>query len=162
MRIAVLSDTHGHLRNTNAAIRQLVDEQPEAVLHCGDIGSPDIIPMFAAWPTHFVFGNVDYDGAALRAAAEEAGQKCHGRFGEIELGGRRIALLHSDDHTAFREAIESGQYDLVCYGHTHEHETHSEGDTVVLNPGALYRAVPHTYAMVDLDSLDVRFVIVND
>ncbi len=143
-----------------AAIRRLVDEQPEVVLHCGDIGSPEVIPLFAGWPTHFVFGNVDHDRAVLRAAAEEAGQFCHGRFGEIELGDRRIALLHSDDHRAFREAIDSQNYDLVCYGHTHEHETHTEGRTVVLNPGALYRAVPHTLAMVDLGSLDVRFVIV--
>jgi predicted phosphodiesterase len=46
----------------------------------------------------------------------------------------------------------------VCYGHTHKAEFHRVGKTLVLNPGALHRATPHSLAVVDLDTLDVVIV----
>ncbi len=140
MIIGVVSDTHGHLAYTQQAVRMLESFDVKQVLHCGDIGSPRVVPLFNRWPTHFVFGNVDFDAEYLRGAIEEAGQTCHGRFGELELAGRRIAIVHSDDQQRFRDVVGSGRYDLVCYGHTHQAEQHREAGTLVLNPGALYRA----------------------
>ena len=161
IRVGVVSDTHGHVGNTRAAIEVLARENVDVVLHCGDIGRLEIVPLFERWPTHFVFGNVDHWAAdGFAAAINAAGQTCHGRFGDIEIAGRRIALLHSDDGRRFRETLASGEYDLVCYGHTHVAESHYEGRTLVLNPGALYRASDHTIAIVDLPSLDVRHVTV--
>ena len=67
-------------------------------------------------------------------------------------------LLHSDDAKLFQSTIQSGRYDLVCYGHTHVAKREQIGKTLVLNPGALYRANPHSIAIVDLKTLDVNFV----
>jgi putative phosphoesterase len=153
MRIAVVSDTHGHVGSTTAAVRLLGRQNVAAVVHCGDIGSEAIVPLFSAWPAHFVFGNVDDNEGALARAIEEAGQTCHGRFGTLELAGRKIAWLHSDDRDLFEETVDSGRWDLVCYGHTHVAEQHRAGRTLVLNPGALFRATPHMLAVVDLATL---------
>jgi putative phosphoesterase len=153
MRIAVVSDTHGHTASTRAAVRLVAREQVAVVLHCGDIGSADVIPLFADWPTHFVFGNVDHDEARLAQAIEQAGQTCHARFGSLELAGRKIAWLHSDDRDLFDETVNADTWDLVCYGHTHVAEQHQVGRTLVLNPGALFRATPHTLAVVDLATM---------
>ncbi|MGE5193152.1 MAG: metallophosphoesterase family protein [Deltaproteobacteria bacterium] len=153
MRIAVVSDTHGHVGSTTAAVRLLAGQKVAAVVHCGDIGSPAIIPLFSAWPAHFVFGNVDHNEGALGRAIAEAGQVCHGRFARLELAGRKIAVLHSDDRDLFDDTVNSGEWDLVCYGHTHVAEQHRVGRTLVLNPGALFRATPHTLAVVDLATL---------
>src|SRR5262245_27134737 len=112
MRIGVVSDTHGHAANTQRGLYALVPRAVDAVLHCGDVGSAALIPLFARWPSHFVFGNVDYDRAGLEAAIEAAGQTCHGEFGAIDLEGVRIALLHSDDRQRFDETIDSGAWDL--------------------------------------------------
>jgi putative phosphoesterase len=157
MLIGVVSDTHGSVPSTQAAVRLLESLQVEAVLHCGDIGTASIPPLFQKWPTHFVFGNCDYDRTEVARVITTHGLHCHERFGEIELGQRRIALLHSDDATKFRQTIASGDYDLVCYGHTHQAEQHREGKTLVLNPGALYRANPLSIATVDLESMEVLF-----
>jgi predicted phosphodiesterase len=46
----------------------------------------------------------------------------------------------------------------VCYGHTHVAESHLEGRTLVLNPGALYRATPHSIATVDLQTMEATIV----
>jgi putative phosphoesterase len=158
MRIGVISDTHGHVQNTLAAVRLLESLDVEQLLHCGDIGTPAIPKLLAQWPAHFVFGNCDHETDDLKGAIAAAGLTCHGRFAEIELAGRKIAIIHSDDARLFRETIASGRYDLVCYGHTHEAESHHEGRTLVLNPGALYRANPHTLAVVDLKTMEVQFV----
>ena len=158
MLIGVVSDTHGHIEYARQAARMLESLEVELVLHCGDIGSALIPAVFADWPTHYVFGNVDWDEIPLREAIQAAGGTCHGRFGSLELAGKRIALLHSDDHFLFRETIASGEYDLVTYGHSHKAEQHAEGRTLVLNPGALYRATPHSLAVVQLPELVVTGV----
>ncbi|MGQ0636851.1 MAG: metallophosphoesterase family protein [Planctomycetaceae bacterium] len=160
MRIAVVSDTHGHIRNTEQAVSLIRSQAVEAVLHCGDIGSSEIVRLFSDWPTHFVLGNVDGDPREFAAAIEGAGQSYHERFADLTLEGTRIALLHSDDGPRFRRTIQGGEYDLVCYGHTHVAHQERIGRTVVLNPGALYRATPHTFAIVDLPELTITRVTV--
>ncbi|MCA8997727.1 MAG: YfcE family phosphodiesterase [Planctomycetaceae bacterium] len=153
MRIGVVSDTHGHIANTAEAVRILGQQSVEAVLHCGDVCAATLIPLFEEWPTHFVFGNCDGTPGSIRVAIREAGQTCHERFGDFELGGRRIGLIHGDDVLGLHDAVESGDYDLICYGHTHRPEQHLAGKTLVLNPGALFRANPKTLAVVDLETM---------
>lgn len=160
MRIGVVSDTHGHVPYTRAAVRMLESLQVELVIHCGDIGSPEIIDLFAPWPAHFVFGNVDYDRDLLAEAIRGAGKTCHDRFGSLELVEKKIAFLHGDDTLRLREASTSGEWDLVCHGHTHIARQFKNGRTLVLNPGALYRATPHSIAYVELPSLEATIVTV--
>lgn len=150
MLIGVVSDTHGQASYCRQAIDVLESFNPQAVLHCGDIGSSEIVELFAPWPTHFVFGNVDYDQSSLRAAIEQAGQTCHGPFASIELAGKKIAMLHGDDTLRLAQETRGGQWDLVCHGHTHVARNEKVGGTLVLNPGALYRARPHSLAIVEL------------
>jgi putative phosphoesterase len=158
MRIGVISDTHGQVANTLAAVRMLESLEVQAVLHCGDICSEEIPRLLAAWPAHFVFGNCDRDFDSLRAAIEKQGMACYGWFGNIELAERRVALLHSHDARLFHHVCTSQDYDLVCYGHTHAAEQHRRGKTLVLNPGALYRANPHSVAIVDLTTMDASII----
>jgi putative phosphoesterase len=157
MLLGVVSDTHGQATTARAAARMLESLEVEAVVHCGDVGSSQIPALFAQWPAHFVLGNVDYE-PEIRQAVEAAGLFFHARFADLQLDGRRIAVLHSDDARRFRETIASGQYDLVCYGHTHTAEQHREEKTLVLNPGALHRAKMHTVAIVDLQTMQATIV----
>lgn len=158
MRLGILSDTHGQVALTRNAIRMLESLDVEAVLHCGDIGTPEVVELFTAWPTHFVFGNCDYDHAELALAIKKAGQTCHGLFGDLEFAGVRIALLHSHERQRFRQTVDSGDFRVVCYGHTHVAATDQRGDTLVLNPGAIYRANPHSIAVLDLPSVEATIV----
>jgi putative phosphoesterase len=158
MRIGVISDSHGHVENTRAAVKLLTTLDVEQVLHCGDIDSEEIPPLVVPWPTHFVFGNCDRRQEDLWRAIVTVGHTCHGLFGAIELAGRKIALIHSDDTRLFRDVQTSGEYDLVCYGHTHQAEYHRVERTLVLNPGALYRATPHTLAVVDLATMQAKIL----
>jgi putative phosphoesterase len=158
MLLGVVSDTHARVETAVAAARLLESLEVACVIHCGDVGSPEIVPIFSAWPAHFVFGNVDDDVQQLRTAISAAGQTCHERFGTLALDGRQIAFLHSDDRRKFDETVASGHWDLVCYGHTHVAEQHHVGKTLVLNPGALHRARPHSFAVVDLQTMQATII----
>lgn len=155
MRIGVISDTHGSMSLTRPAIQVLVDAGVERVIHCGDIGSRQIVELFDRWETHFVFGNVDQDEFVLRSTMEPAGHVCHGRFGDVTWANRRIAILHGDDYQRLREATHSGDFDLICSGHTHERSLEVEGRTKLLNPGAIYRTSDPSVAIVDLVTLEI-------
>jgi uncharacterized protein len=156
--LGVVSDTHGDIPNTLKAVRLFEDRRVQLVVHCGDIGSPEIPRLFAPWPTHYVLGNVDGSGTQLRSAIEDAGQTLHGRFGTLVAGGRRIALIHSDNIELFHDTIDSQDWDLLCYGHTHLARCHIVVRTVVLNPGAVHGGYPPSVALVDLTSMDVTSI----
>jgi len=154
MLIGVLSDTHGCVEATRAALRIFQELETEQLLHCGDIGSASIIDLFDSLPTHFVFGNVD-NRLLLRQAIDEGGHTCHGRFGSLELAGKKIAFLHGDDGRLLSDTVASGQWDLVCHGHTHHAARVTVGSTVVLNPGALVRSDSPSVALVDLPAIRI-------
>jgi len=158
VRLGIISDTHGHVDLTRSAVRMFESLDVETVLHCGDIGSMAVVELFAAWPTHFVFGNCDENLDRFAAAIRAAGQSCYELFGDLELEGIRIALLHSHERRRFRETIDSGDYRLVCYGHTHIAAIDPRGDTLVVNPGAIYRADPHSVAIIDLPAMDATII----
>ncbi len=160
MLLGVVSDTHGQVSYAREAVRMLESFGVNVVLHCGDIGSAAIVPLFGTWPTHFVFGNVDVGPQAeeIRSAIETAGQTCHGRFGALEMAGVKVALLHGDNQKLLARTIADGQHALVCHGHTHVPRNEQIGNTLVLNPGALFRATPHTLAIVELPSLNVEII----
>lgn len=150
VRVGIISDTHGQIEFTRAAVRMLESLEVNRVLHCGDIGSPEIVEMLAPWPTDFVFGNCDTEQRVLRSAILRAGKECHGEFGDLEIEGVRIALVHSHDRRLFAASVGSGRYDVICYGHTHLAAIEKQGETLLLNPGAVYRAQPHSIAVLDL------------
>jgi putative phosphoesterase len=158
MRLGVISDTHDQVELTRPAVRMLESLDVNAVLHCGDIGSMAVVNLFAAWPTHFVFGNCDENLDEFAAAIRQSGQTCHGMFGDFQLEGVRIALLHSHHHRLFRQTIDSGDYRLICYGHSHVAAIDHRDGTVVLNPGAIYRASRHSVAIVDLPAVEATII----
>jgi len=154
MLLGVVSDTHGDCHATLLAARLLESLEAEMLIHCGDVGRADVVATLAAWPAHFVLGNVDHAGE-LEAAVRRAGKTFHGRFGSLELDGKRVAFLHGDDGRRLRETIQSGRWDLVCHGHTHEPSSERRGSTLVLNPGAVSRTCQPALAVVELPSLRV-------
>ena len=158
MKIGVLSDTHGDVKQTEAVLEVFRTQGVSQILHCGDIGTPEIIRLFDEIPTAFVFGNCDPKTETLRKAIHSIGQTCCDWFGGLELGGKRIFFLHGHQWDRFQTEIHSGQWDLICFGHTHHAELRMVGDTLILNPGAIYRTSSPSIAIVDLESMNVTSI----
>ena len=76
----------------------------------------------------------------------------------MELAGRKIAFLHGHEKGRIREVENSGYFDYLFYGHTHVAKEHLTGPTRVINPGALHRANPKTFIIVDLVNGEIESI----
>lgn len=161
MKIGILSDTHDQVQRTTGAVRLLVDEGAEALIHCGDLTGPDVVYECAPLPSYYVFGNNDFDEDALTRAMHQIGGTCLARGGEIALGGRRIAVTHGDSGREVRR-LAAAAPDYLVFGHSHSPTDMKTGPTRYINPGALHRARSWTVAVLDLATDELRFLDVLD
>lgn len=160
MRIGIVSDTHSRHDTIQRTVDLLREHQVAAVLHCGDIEDEETVRLFAELPTHFVFGNCDDARDRLRTVMGECGATIQEPFGHVEFEGVKIAFIHGDDKHLLRDVEHSGHFDFLFYGHTHQAETHRTGPTRVINPGALHRARPKTFVVLDLPGGEMTSVTV--
>ena len=154
-KLGVISDTHGRSNETIRAVQLFREHDVETVIHCGDIGSSDVVKAFQGIETHFVLGNMDGTGETLRLAIEETGNHFHGWFGAIEQSDKRIAFAHGH-LPQFEQELKSGHWDLFCVGHTHVASLQMYGSTLLLNPGAFTRVFRPTIAIVTLPDMNVE------
>ena len=155
-KLGIISDTHGLVNETARAVQLFREHDVQVVIHCGDMGSGAVVRAFQGIETHFVLGNTDGESEILRCAAEETGNHFHGWFGSMERSGKRIAFLHGHQSGKFEQEIASGNWDLLCYGHTHVAALQMHGATMLLNPGAFKRVFRPTIAIVTLPDLTVE------
>ena len=159
MLLALLSDTHDNARATQAALALLQTHKPAAFLHAGDLVDPAMLAHFAGLREfHFVFGNNEYDHAALRALALDLRLHCHGEMADLNFAGKRLALLHGHNHALFHKLAHSGDYAYLIHGHTHARHDSRLGPTRIINPGALARAKHKSVALLDVATDDLRFL----
>lgn len=149
MKIAVLSDTHGRSETVRQALRLIEPHGVELLIHCGDIDDAETVLLFPA-NTHFVFGNCDTDRKGIRRSVELIGATLHEPYGRLALAGQSIGFVHGDVSSLLRDMEASQEFDFVFYGHTHRALEHLTGKTRVINPGALHRATPRTFVILDL------------
>jgi putative phosphoesterase len=155
MMIGILSDTHDQTGRTKLAVATLADAGAEALFHCGDITTVDVVYECGILPAYFVFGNCDFDQESLRQAICQIGGNCWERGSLIALAGRQIAMTHGDSDQELRRLIDR-QPDYLFTGHTHRLNDVTRGSTRFINPGALHRAQQWTVAMLDLASDRLR------
>ena len=161
MQIAILSDTHSRYATVEKALGLLQARKINTLLHCGDIEDSETVWLFQGFTAHFVFGNCDrLEAHAIRQAVHGIGETLHDGYAALELEGVKIAFTHGDDHRLIRDLEMSGAFDFLFYGHTHKAEEHRAGPTRVINPGALHRANPKTFILLDLPSGEVETVVV--
>lgn len=153
-RVGVVSDTHcpEFLERLPGRIAELL-AGVDLILHAGDIGSLDTLAELARIaPVEAVRG--DHDGG-LELPDERV----------VEVGGRRIGLVHGNRGHLFEEpatfagTISLGYWwpkaglhrhllrsfpgaDAIVYGHTHNADARRVGGTLLFNPGAVYQVTP--------------------
>lgn len=160
MRIGIIADTHDNVAAIERATDLFREEGIDTVIHCGDFIAPPVLPFFEEFSLHGVLGNNDGEVEGLEAGFSELDGELHGRFADLELDGKRFAVLHGESLADVEGYAESGEYDFVCYGHHHEHERHEVEGTLVVNPGAQFPTVPdehRTVAILDTATDDVEF-----
>ncbi len=162
MKIGIIADTHGQVELAIAAAREFIFRGIEAVFHCGDIGTDMVLTEMAVLfqaldiPMYVVLGNTDRH-SDLEFFPDNIGVKFLGRFGQMDMAGRKIAIIHSDDEERFQETVDSSEYDYVLYGHTHVCHDGKTARTRFVNPGAAGRGMHPSCAVLDLVEDELEF-----
>ena len=118
MKLGVLSDTHGLLRQEVLDHLQGID----AILHGGDINNQGIIDTLRSIaPVYVVRGNNDKEWADHLPLTLS-----------FTLGGANIFMTHKKKDLP----LDLNPYDLVVFGHSHRYEETYVGKTAVINPGS--------------------------
>lgn len=117
-RIGIISDTHGLLRPEVVEVLQGC----EAILHGGDINSPDILNQLnRIAPTYAVRGNNDKEWA----------KDLPGTL-TLSLYGINFFMVHNKKNIP--KELET--VDIIVYGHSHKYKEKVAGGQFMLNPGS--------------------------
>ena len=147
MKIAIISDAHGNVANFRKAVDWLNKENIRTILHCGDIGDPiSLKESLSDFKGKFfgVFGNMD---KGFKILIEEYNKIPRVEISEdilkTKIAEMKIAITHFPDEA--KKLAQSGNFDLVFYGHTHRAweekvpvlKRAEGGECRMINPGEL-------------------------
>jgi len=160
MKICIVSDSHDRGQMLAAAVSDAKAEGAEVVIHCGDVigGNTLRAALKLDLPLHVVHGNNLGDPVAIARLACDSDERLsyHGMDAAIRLFDRRIFITHYP-HIGHGMAC-TGDYDLVCCGHSHEtlmiqQANIKGGNTWLVNPGTVagLGAPRATWILGDLD-----------
>ncbi len=157
MLIGIISDTHDDMGAIARAVDLFNGREVSLVIHAGDIVSPFTFEVLDGLSAEFtaIFGNNDGDRILLR---ERSKNRVHVQPYLAELAGRKVVVVH-EPHLVDPLA-DSGDFDLVVYGHTHRTELRRVGKTLVLNPGKAARLHRgrSTAALLDTEGMEAEHV----
>ena len=147
--------------NVLKAIEAFNEQRVEYVLHAGDMVSPFTAKAFAAVKEAkfiAVFGNCDGEKVMLKEAIEGFGGEVHPQSYTGQIDGKEILMSHIP---ATLDALaQSGNFDLIIYGHTHNQMTSKVGKTLVINPGETTDWVTGRSTIVILETDDMNAQVI--
>lgn len=118
MKISILSDTHGLLRDE--ILEQL--KGSDVIFHGGDINTQDIVNQIREIaPTYVVRGNNDKEWA------ENLPNEI-----SVSIGGFSFFMTHKKSDLPG----DLSKYDFVIFGHSHKYEVVESATSVLINPGS--------------------------
>lgn len=155
-----MSDSHDNLDAIRKAVKAFNEADVDLVIHAGDMISPFTVREIKNLNAKFkaVFGNNDGERDGLRHFFE--GICYHDDFQELELNGKRTAVIHGTNEDVVDALVKSGTYDIVIRGHTHKLEIR-EGKCMMINPGETcgYLSGKQTVVLLDPEDLSYEPII---
>ena len=139
MKILVISDTHGNLKNLEFALKNFPHDK---VFFLGD-GYKDL-RNFGDEEIYAVKGNCDF---FVSAEEDEI----------LEIENHKILLTHGHTYgvkytlSALFEKAEKEHFDLVCFGHTHKFLNLEKNGVTYLNPGSLGAMCENSFVILTIE-----------
>jgi putative phosphoesterase len=163
MLIGAISDTHDNLPRLEKAIEALNREKVGLVLHAGDYVAGFVIPKFKTLNCNLigVFGNNDGDHELLKKRfSETTNCTLHDRFAQVMADGYRVGLLHGDETELLEALADSGYFNAIIHGHSHQRGIQTRGRTMLINPGEVcgYLTGKSTLAILDTAKNEAKLI----
>jgi hypothetical protein len=157
MIIGIIADSHDHLDNLRKVVDIFHVRNVEHIIHAGDFTSPFTRRVLKHFKGEFtgIFGNNDGERVLIKKLYQE---RVFTQPYLFSLHNRRIVVMHEPD--VVDALADSGHFDLVVYGHTHEPVIKKVKDTLVVNPGEVcgWLYGKPSAAIVDLGTMEAEIV----
>ena len=148
-KLGILSDTHLEtIDKAFATAVAAVFQDCQAIVHCGDLISLDILACFAGKQVWAVHGNTCT--AATRSRLPAA---C-----SFSVGTKHFGVCHGHDAGYDLENSLLNRFpdaDCIIYGHTHQPAITTIGSFLLINPGSFRttgrHGYPGSYALLGVD-----------
>ncbi|GAB4285077.1 MAG: metallophosphoesterase [Candidatus Dojkabacteria bacterium] len=163
MKVAIMSDSHDHLANLEKAIDYINLNNISEIIFCGDFCSAIPVKLhFSRFkgPIHAVFGNTEDRMTITKLSLTSVTNlKIYGELGEMELENLKFAFTH---YPEYAEALaNTGKYDYVCHGHTHEARQEKINSTILINPGEIMGvSEAPRFVVLDLNTRQLDIVLI--
>ncbi|MEM1690701.1 MAG: metallophosphoesterase [Thermofilaceae archaeon] len=167
VRVGIISDTHDNLSAVDKALNEFESRNVKVLIHAGDIIAPFTLRRILARGFDFrgVFGNNDGEVVLLSRVAQEQGAILTPQPLLINIEGLSLLIMHGlqdlqETRNVVTRLANTGTFDVVVYGHTHEIDVRMVGRTLVVNPGEAcgYLTGRKTIAILDTESKSVEIV----
>ena len=161
MLVGLMADSHDRVPAIRELLERMIERGAGMVLHAGDYCSPFSLAPFLelSMPFAGVFGRNDGDREGLKAyAAKGVGIELYESPHSIEVGGRRILLVHDLGEVAAR-SLEA--HEIIVHGFTHDQEIRElDNGATIVNPGEACGWLHGTpaAAILDLDTKQIEFI----
>lgn len=158
--IGIMSDSHDNLPAIREAVKFFNEARVELVIHAGDMISPFTAAEIKNLNAEFkaVFGNNDGERDGLRHFFK--GICYHDDFQELDLHGKKTAVIHGTTEDIVNALVKSENYDIVIRGHTHKLKI-KEGKCMAINPGETcgYLSGKKTVVLLDPEDLSYETIV---
>ncbi len=157
MLLGIIADTHDNLTMTRKAVELFNDRNVDYMIHAGDFTSPFTLKLFSELKCRYaaVFGNNDGDKLLLQ---ERSGGSIKNQPLMLTLENKKIVVVH--EHQAVNALADSGHFDVVIYGHTHEPLVKKVNTSLLINPGEVcgWLYGKPTAALLDLNKMEAEII----
>lgn len=157
MLLGIMADTHDNLAMTGKAVELFNDRKVDYMIHAGDFTSPFTVKLFSELKCRYagVFGNNDGDKLLLQERSEGS---IKNQPLMLTLDNKKIVVVH--EHQAVNALADSGHFDVVIYGHTHEPLVKRVNTSLLINPGEVcgWLYGKPTAALLDLNRMEAEII----
>lgn len=145
MKIVVISDSHGNIANLRHVMGFAKRIKADVVIHCGDFSDLKSVETVMSFkiPLYGVLGNADIGDEITKKFEKSL---------EIEIGGKRIGIIHDIKKADFKMK----NLDIIFFGHWQKQKEIFWNGIHVVNPGALENDV--NFAIYDTTSDKIDFI----
>ncbi len=161
MKIAIISDIHDNIVNLEKSLIWCNKNSIAALICCGDVTNIDTLDYLTTnfkESIHLVSGNADSFGES--EIKNFSNLNFYGRIAQFKISGKTIGMCH--EPFLFEKVLESGDCDIVFYGHTHKPWEEKIKGVRFLNPGTLSGMFQMaTFAVYDTVSGEVVLQLVD-
>ncbi|KAF0144130.1 MAG: phosphodiesterase [Nitrospirae bacterium] len=156
MLLGIMADTHDNLPMTKKAVELFNGRKVDYMIHAGDFTSPFTLKLFSELKCRYagVFGNNDGDKLLLQERSEGS---IKNQPLMLTLDNKKIVVVH--EHHTVNALADSGHFDVVVYGHTHEPLV-KRNAALLINPGEVcgWLYGKPTAAILDLNKMDAEII----